>query len=591
MRAVMRAPTDRYDRYDYLAYEYPQAGFIMTKLAQLRGARTLPQLARVLDVKPASLSFILYWTPPDRKYTTFTIPKKGGGRRNITAPWPRLKMIQTKLAGLLLDIQAEMESTRSRSQCRLSHGFKEDFSIVTNAAAHRNRRYVLNTDLKDFFPSINFGRVLGFFAKDRNFELPLNVATIIAQIACHNNELPQGSPCSPVISNLIAHVLDIHLNKVARAGHCTYTRYVDDLTFSTNEKEFPATLARLKAGSKDAWEAGNSLVRYVYRSGFKLNHDKTRMQQRDSRQDATGLIVNKKVNVRNEYYKTARAKCDHLFQNGFCYVSHGGKHDVISDDSLEGEMSFIFHIRGLKTTNWFIEQKSFAELYRKFLDYRAFYGIGRPRIICEGKTDNIYLRSALSALRAKFPDLIDPNPTVGLRVDFFNCTKASAIFQGLSGGSDQLKTLVTKYRQRISPFKYGATQPVIMIIDNDSGSKGLFSYLSSVLGKKVDGTDPFYYAFENLYIVPIPKAGAAIEDLFDPPLLKRLLNGKQFDKTGKEKEKDPTKWYSKVEFATQIVKPERSKIDFTGFEPLLKTISDVQKDFAVRRPPPLVRAA
>jgi RNA-directed DNA polymerase len=582
----MRALTDRYDRYDYLAYEYSQAVFIMTELARLRGVQTLPQLARVLDVKPASLSYILYWTPPALKYETFTIPKKGGGLRNITAPKPRLKMIQTKLAKLLLDIQAEIEKKRARSQCRLSHGFKEDFSIVTNATAHRNKRYVFNADLKDFFPSINFGRVLGFFAKDRNFELPLNVATVIAQIACHNNELPQGSPCSPVISNLIAHVLDIHLNKVARAGRCTYTRYVDDLTFSTNEKEFPTSVARLKAGSKAGWEPGNELVKCVYRSGFKLNHDKTRMQQRDSRQDTTGLIVNKKVNVRNEYYKTARARCDHLFQNGFCYASYGGKEEVISDESLEGEMSFIFHIRGLKTVDWRKEQKSFEELYRKFLDYRAFYGLRRPRIICEGKTDNIYLRSAISALRAKFPELIDPDPAVGLHVDFFNCTKTSAIFQGLSGGSDQLKNLLIKYRPRISSFKQGATQPVIMIIDNDSGSNGLFSYLSNVLGKKVDGTEPFYYAFENLYIVPIPKKGgassAAIEDLFDPALLKRLLNGKQFDKSGKEKEKDPSKWYSKVEFATQIVKPERAKIDFAGFEPLLKTISDVQKDFATR---------
>ena len=73
----MRAPTDRYHRYEHLAYEYPQAVFIMTKLAQLRGVNTLPQLARVLGVKPASLSYILYWTPPSRKYTTFHDPEKG----------------------------------------------------------------------------------------------------------------------------------------------------------------------------------------------------------------------------------------------------------------------------------------------------------------------------------------------------------------------------------------------------------------------------------------------------------------------------------------------------------------------------------
>jgi len=63
--------------------------------------------------------------------------------------------------------------------------------------------------LQDFFGSINFGRVRGFFIKDRNFALQPAVATILAQMACHNNALPQGSPCSPVISNLVGHVLDV----------------------------------------------------------------------------------------------------------------------------------------------------------------------------------------------------------------------------------------------------------------------------------------------------------------------------------------------------------------------------------------------
>lgn len=552
----------------------------MTKIARLKGARTLPQLAKVLGVQPASLSYVLYWTPDDRKYQHFTIPKKGGGRRLITAPSPRLKMIQTKLAVLLLDIHTELEQKRSRSQCRLAHGFKRHLSIVTNATAHRNKRYVFNTDLKDFFPSINFGRVQGFFIKDRNFALEPMVATIIAQIACHNNQLPQGSPSSPVISNLIAHVLDIHLNKVARTGKCTYTRYVDDLTFSTNEKEFPTTVAHLVRGSTDTWAPGDSLVRHVFRSGFKLNYDKTRMQCRDSRQDATGLVVNKKINVRNEYYKVARAKCHHLFLNGFCYSNKDNK--VLSDEALEGQMRFIHHIRQLKTVKWEQEQKSFYKLYRQLLDYRAFYGLDRPRIICEGKTDNIYLRSAIKSLRAKFPKFINPDPNVGLNIEFFNYTEASATFQDLSGGTGELNKLLASYRGRISKFKHGASQPVIMIVDNDSGSKGLFSHLSAILGKPVGGMDPFYYVFENLYVVPIPKTGvaAAIEDLFEPALLTRTIRGRTFDRTGKERDHD--KWYSKVDFATQIVKPERATINFSGFEPLLKAISDVQIDFFSR---------
>jgi hypothetical protein len=75
-------------------------------------------------------------------------------------------------------------------------------------------------------------------------------------------------------------------------------------------------------------------------------------------------------------------------------------------------------------------------------------------------------------------------------------------------------------------------------------------------------------------------AEAAIEDLFEPGLLTRTIKGRIFDRTGKKK--DPSKWYSKVDFATQIVKPERSTINFSGFEPLLKAISDARNDFAIR---------
>ncbi|KQT23002.1 hypothetical protein ASG57_24655 [Bradyrhizobium sp. Leaf396] len=142
---------------------------LMTQLARLRGVKTLPQLARVLGVQPASLSFVLYWLPDEQKYEQFTIPKKGGGWRLITAPKPRLKMIQTKLADLLLDIHVELEQSRSRSQCRLAHGFKRDFSIVTNATAHRNKRFVFNADLKDFFAEqllkVRFVFVVGPFGR------------------------------------------------------------------------------------------------------------------------------------------------------------------------------------------------------------------------------------------------------------------------------------------------------------------------------------------------------------------------------------------------------------------------------------------
>jgi hypothetical protein len=95
-----------------------------SRLSQLKGAKSLPQLARVLGVQPHGLSYVLYWLTDDQKYESFTIPKRRGGRRSITAPKTHLKMIQTKLAKYLLDIHVELEDGRSKRQCRLSHGFK-----------------------------------------------------------------------------------------------------------------------------------------------------------------------------------------------------------------------------------------------------------------------------------------------------------------------------------------------------------------------------------------------------------------------------------------------------------------------------------
>jgi len=211
----------------------------MSRLASLKSATSLSDLAKLLDFRPKAVSYILYKEPAATKYRTFEIPKRSGGQRTIKAPIDSLKLLQRRLSDLLQDCVDEINVAKNRKD-RAAHGFKRKRSIITNAWRHRRRRWVFNLDLEDFFPSINFGRVRGFLLKNRDFELHADVATVIAQIACHDNSLPQGSPCSPVISNLVAHLLDMRLVKLGSESGCTYSRYADDLTFSTNKKEFPA---------------------------------------------------------------------------------------------------------------------------------------------------------------------------------------------------------------------------------------------------------------------------------------------------------------------------------------------------------------
>lgn len=230
----------------------------MTKLERLKAADNLEDVARILNFKPSALSFILYKKGMSANYTNFDIKKRSGGTRTISAPTPDLKLLQRRLSKLLQDSATEIR-TGNKFGDNVSHGFKRGRSVVTNAAAHRRHRFVFNVDLKDFFGTINFGRVRGYFLKDQHFALKPRVATVVAQIACFDNKLPQGSPCSPVISNLIGNLLDVHLVKLALREGCTYTRYADDLTFSTNKKIFPARIAQLIGDH--SWQAGPSLLK------------------------------------------------------------------------------------------------------------------------------------------------------------------------------------------------------------------------------------------------------------------------------------------------------------------------------------------
>lgn len=309
----------------------------MSKLALLQQATTKRMLAKTLDLNPSFLTRVIYLIPNELKYNSFEIPKKNGGTRIIHAPNPELKDIQSRLSTLLLDCIDEINSHKKITP-KLSHGFVRKKSIITNAQQHINKKNVLNIDISDFFGSFNFGRVRGFFIKNENFSLDSHIATVIAQIACYENSLPQGSPSSPVITNLIMHSLDIRLSQLAKRYKCTYTRYADDLTFSSREINLSP---KLITHTNNTVQVGASLSREIQRAGLSINHKKTRIQFTDSRQDVTGLVVNRKVNIKSEYWRTTRAMCHNLFMIG-TYVKDDETEGNIYE--LDGRLNFIDYI-------------------------------------------------------------------------------------------------------------------------------------------------------------------------------------------------------------------------------------------------------
>lgn len=576
----------------------------MSQLQSLRTAASLHDVAALLRFKPKALAFILYRKPEATKYRAFTISKRRGGRREINAPSPELKLLQRRLADLLQDCIDEINSAR-KTEDELAHEFKRRRSIISNAMKHRKRQHVFNIDIQDFFPSINFGRVRGFFLKDANFLLHRSVATILAQIACHNNGLPQGSPCSPVISNLIAHVLDIRLCRLASRNGCTYSRYADDITFSTNKPDFPTCIAERVPGQQHEWNVGDQLENVVTSAGFAINSDKTRMQYRSSRQEVTGLVVNKKVNIRTEYRRTVRAMAKRLFMTGHYELVRPvpDATGALTPTKIEGTIAQLHgkfgHIHSVDRHNSELEAKgkvgkeearrrlrSKEKLYRRFLLFKDFYVASAPVIVCEGKTDNVYLYHAIRSLASHYPKLatIAPSGSITINVRIFKTQSRTGRILELGGGSSETDRFIGEYLTEMKSFKAdGLEHPVILVVDNDSGADKIFARISKILKKTASRTGAFVHVFGNLYVVATPVeregTGSEIEDFLPDTVRTVKLGGKTFSTDSKA---DSTLHFGKAILASHV-RENASKIDFTGFTSILDRITAAIEDYETKR--------
>ena len=569
-----------------------------TSLSKIQKIKSLKDLAELVGYKPKQLSYILYVVPDNKKYIEFTIPKKNGGERVINAPIKGLKHLQRRLAWHLNNCFDSIYSKENFNKT-LSHGYRRKHSTLTNAARHRGKRYVFNIDLKDFFPSLNFGRVQGFFINNSNFELPPKVATIMAQISCHDRSLPQGAPTSPVISNFIGHILDIKMVQLAKKAKCSYSRYVDDLTFSTNDKIFPDLIAKeLDDGN---WCASNTLVKLIESVGFQVNPDKISMAFRAKRQVVTGLVVNKKVNVKREYYKHARSMCHSLFTTGEYYLSSEMVHSPRSNEiennritgnlnQLNGTLNYIYHVKKTETNRVYQNPHKYKEtesliaikkLYSRFLYYNYFHAIQKTLIITEGKTDVIYLKCALRRLFKSYPSLLEKKGNYfNFNIDLFSKPKAFMECCSIAEGTTGLVRLMHNYEGTIKSFHDGGKHyPVILLVDNDSGANTVFAKLG-----EDDRTKPFYHFKENLYVVATPISKkvkqSKIEDFFPSKILKKKLSGKTFNPD--DKKFDREKEYSKIKFAEHVVQKNEDSIDFKDFKGILDRIVMVNNDYAER---------
>ena len=210
------------------------------------------------------------------RYRVFTLKQANGKKRKISAPDKELKKIQKGILAYLQDWGVK--------ESPFAHGGVKWRSIKTNALQHAGKAYVLRLDIKDFFPSVRVIEVQKALMREG---LPRYRAEEIANIVTIDGVLPQGSPTSPFIANIVAKQIDKrifglirsyeeHLLKKARTR---YTRYFDDITLSSNENDcLPLYLPPIKT--------------ILSSEGYEINWKKTKYWQPGGRKCVTGVIVN-----------------------------------------------------------------------------------------------------------------------------------------------------------------------------------------------------------------------------------------------------------------------------------------------------------
>jgi RNA-directed DNA polymerase len=370
---------------------------------------TRRDIARLLDVELKKLTWWVWALSERRRYDTFDIAKRDGSARTISAPIPPIKDIQRKLAAHLV---------RWYSPPTHVHGYVRGRDPRTNAYPHRRQEWVLRIDLTEFFPTIHFGRVRGLFLAPP-FDFGPEAATLLAQICCHEHKLPQGAPTSPVISNMICRAMDREISRLAVRERCYFTRYADDLTFSTDRTSFPTSLAYLE-GTKA--QAGTALEAMITQGGFAINEDKTRLVRRSQRQRVTGLVVNRQLNVPRDYIRELRT----LFYIWDRYGINDAEASLLRVrqpnqppgvpvspflQAIQGKVQYVGSVKGWHDPVYVSLADRLALLDAGFSTIRSNQqarsrelsggGTARELLVCtEGETDVMHLKAAMAYFHA-----------------------------------------------------------------------------------------------------------------------------------------------------------------------------------------------
>lgn len=293
-------------------------------------------------------------------YKTFEISKKSGGKRIIHQPLDNTLRIQNELLSIFQNYYTKIKPNHVHGFVSYSKKDGKKSNILENAKPHVGKKHLLNIDLKNFFPSITAKKVKQLFESDF-FKFNTNIATSLALLTTFEGKLTIGSPTSPVISNFICYPMDIILAEFCKKNNLTFTRYADDLSFSSYDYIKNDTLL--------------DIINIITENGFDVNYKKLRFANSNAKQTVTGITVNQKPNVDRTFLKKIRAILYDINQNGLemaafkhYSISKKGENTLSFLNVLEGYILFVRQIRGVNDTYYQCFNNKLKEIRLKNLE-------------------------------------------------------------------------------------------------------------------------------------------------------------------------------------------------------------------------------
>ncbi len=251
-------------------------------------------------------------------YRDFEIPKKNGSTRKISEPLPSLKEIQYWILNNILE---------NYKISAFAKAYRKKIKLKENIRFHVNQKYVVNFDIVDFFPSIHLENVEEIF---KNFGYSPLLSNLLAKLCTRNKKLPQGAPTSPYLSNIFFKPIDDLIGDYCISRKIRYTRYADDLTFS---------------GDFDYDQLFKFITVTLNKFNLKLNSDKTRFLDKNTRQTVTGIVVNDKIQV--PFYKRNKIRQQMYFIKKFGIEDHKKRLKIKKNNYLShllGKINFILQM-------------------------------------------------------------------------------------------------------------------------------------------------------------------------------------------------------------------------------------------------------